>query len=363
MTKAPRSVVYRSKITAPSAWSAADLTAGEDWDVELRQSEIDDLLVALETVRGAGLPLERIDRKAFPLPNSARVIKQIREELRAGRGFALLRGFPVEGHDREDIARMYWGFCAHLGIGVTQNSDGGLIHYVTEGRLRPNQGTRGVGNPGKVSLHVDLADCVSLLCVRQAADSPKSQLTGAMTVHNALLDRAPETLERLYQGFVWDRQNEHGEGETPTTGYPVPFFSQRDGVVSCRYNRNWITKAANRSGGLSSEDEALFDLLDEIAQANSFAFDFQPGDVQFANNYVVWHGREPHTPAQGDDDTRVLMRIWFNMTNIRAFDDEAIVRHGILRHGRLGWTAEQLMAGLDGRAHARRAVDLAPALD
>ena len=30
---------------------------------------------------------------------------------------------------------MYWLFCCHLGVGVTQNSDATLIHYVTEGKL------------------------------------------------------------------------------------------------------------------------------------------------------------------------------------------------------------------------------------
>ena len=49
------------------------------------------------------------------------------------------------------------------------------------------------------------------------------------------------------------------------------------------------------------------------------------------------------------------MRIWFDLEDIRPFADEAIVRYGIIRHGRLGWTAPQLADGIDGRLHARRA--------
>ena len=65
---------------------------------------------------------------------------------------------------------------------------------------------------------------------------------------HVLLERAPDALERLYDGFVWDRQNEHDPMETPTTGYKVPMFSECEGQVSCRYNRNWMMKAANRNG-------------------------------------------------------------------------------------------------------------------
>jgi hypothetical protein len=354
------SPVLDRPITEPSAWTPADLRDDTSWDISLGADEAQDLVAAAGEAREAGLGPERITAANFPLPRCADVTARIRRELSVGRGFALMHGFPVEGQAREDIARMYWGFCAHLGLGVTQNSDGGLIHYVTEGLLRPNQGTRGVGNPGTVSLHVDLADCTTLLCVRQAADSPPSQLASSTAIHNAFLERAPEHLERLYRGFAWDRQNEHGETETPTTGYRVPVFSHRDGAVSCRYNRNWITKAAMRGDGFTDEETGLLDLLDDLAREHRFEFPFQPGDVQFVNNYTVLHGRAPHKPAASEDDARVLMRIWFNMDGIRPFADEAIIRHGIIRHGKLGWPAADLAAGLDGRTHPRRATDRAP---
>ena len=316
----------------------------------------DDLLRALDKANAQGLALVDIDRDSFSIPRCAAVLREIATALRDGRGFSLLRGFPVQGLEREDIEKLYWGFCAHLGLGVTQNSDATLIHYVTEGKLRPNQGTRGVGNPGPVSLHVDLADVVSLLCVRQAEDSPPSRLASSVTLHNVLAERNPSGLARLYEGFVWDRQNEHAPDETPTTGYRVPMFSEQNQQLSCRYNRNWITKAVLRDGrGFSAEETALLDEVDAIAHDNCLEFDFEPGDVQFANNYVVLHGRAPHTPASNEQSTRLLMRIWFNMENVREFSDEAIVRHGILRHGKLGWTARELAAGLAQARHRRRA--------
>jgi hypothetical protein len=353
--------ILREIIKDPSAWTPADLADDKSWDLELARSDVDDLIAGAAATKQAGLTLGEINQSNFPLKRSSHVLDAIAGELRTGRGFALLHGFPVEGHTLEDVERMYWGFCAHLGIGLTQNSDGTLIHYVTEGRLRPNQGTRSVGNPGRVTLHVDLADVVSLLCVRQPEDSPPSRLSSTTALHNALQIDHPEMLDRLYEGFVWDRQGEHATEETPTTGYPVPFFSQENGQVSCRYNRTWMRKAAERGGkGFSAEDAAILDAVDEITHANAFEFPFETGDVQFANNYVMLHGRAPHAPAQTEETTRLLMRLWFNMDDIRDFTDDAIIRHGIIRHGRLGWTAEQLANGPDGQLHARRS-DGAPA--
>jgi hypothetical protein len=354
-------VIHRDLITDRSAWTRSTLSADTSWQLSLQDQHVDNLLQALESSNTLEIPLHEICAENFALDACGEVFERIKGSLRNGHGFSLLHNFPVVGIERADIERMYWGFCAHLGLGLTQNSDASLIHYVTEGRLRPNQGTRGVGDPGPVSLHVDLADCVSLLCVNQAQDSPPSRLSSSMTLHNQLLEQAPHYLARLYEGFEWDRQNEHGSNELPTTGYKVPFFSVNDATVSCRYNRNWIRKAAQRSsGGLSAQDTEMLDFIDALTHENCFEFAFRPGDVQFANNYTTLHGRAPHQPSASDAQARLLMRIWFNMENIRPFSDAAIVRHGILRHGHLGWSAADLATGLRGRQHMRRSSDLAP---
>ena len=350
------------RVTEPSAWTASDLVDDDSWDFELNRVQRDELMKATSAFDEQSLPA--IAAHVPPLPHCAPVLSGIRESLRSGRGFALLHGFPVEDLDRDAIEKMYWMFCCQLGVGVTQNSDATLIHYVTEGKLRPNQGTRAVGNPGPVSLHVDLADCVSLLCVRQAIDSPRSRLASSTHLYNVLREQHPEWLPRLFEGFVWDRQNEHGPQETPTSGYKVPFFSSVGNTVSCRYNRNWMQKAAERTGpGFAPEDAAMLDEIDRITHAGRFEFDFQPGDVQFASNYTVLHGRAPHAPAASEDQTRLLMRIWFDVHDMRDWSDEALIRYGIIRHGKLGWTAAEQAQGLDGKAHARDPSSHIPLLD
>jgi hypothetical protein len=100
--------------------------------------------------------------------------------------------------------------------------------------------------------------------------------------------------------------------------------------------------------------------MDELTHANCIEFDFQPGDIQFANNYTTMHGRAPHAPSASEEETRLLLRIWFNVDDLRPWADESIIRYGVLRHGHLGWTAKDVASGLEGKVHARRLEDLAP---
>ncbi|MDH4365938.1 MAG: TauD/TfdA family dioxygenase [Acidimicrobiia bacterium] len=356
--------VHRQPITDRSAWTGADLRAASgseaadarSWEITLDDAARAELADALARVTAAGLPLSRIDRRAFALPGLAATLATVRDELRTGRGFVLLRGFPVDGYDFEAIEKLYWGFCSHLGVGMTQNSDASLIHYVTDGVLRPNQGKRGVGSPLRSSLHVDLTDVVSLLCVRQAPDNPPSWVASSTEIHNRILARHPEAMEAFYQGFEWDRLEEHGEGETPTTGYRVPVFSQADGHVSCRYNRYWMASAfKRRHGEVPAEAQALFDLFDATADEIRLEVDFQPGDVQFVNNYTVLHGRAAHDEIPEETRKRVLMRIWLDFEGqARPMADEALVRYGVVRHGALGWTVDQLNAGAHRGRHVRQ---------
>src|SRR3546814_15081612 len=97
--------------------------------------------------------------------------------------------------------------------------------------------TRADGSKREARLHVYLADVVGLLGVRQAATDPRSTLTSAAAIHNAFVDRHPEWLPRLYEGFHWDRFGEQAPWEAPLSPAKIPVFSSAGGEVSVRYNR------------------------------------------------------------------------------------------------------------------------------
>jgi hypothetical protein len=350
------SEIRTEPVSDASVWTGSALQTDRAWEHGFDAAHVADLEDALAAVKKRGLTLPEITRAQFPLPSLSTMLDAVSTGLRTGRGFALLHGFPVEDHSVQDLELMYWGLCSHIGTGITQNSEAGFIHYVTDGKLRPQQGKRGVGFPKESRLHVDLMDIVTLLCIRQANDDPPSWVASSTTIYNEVLRRQPDALVRLYEGFEWDRMEEHREGETPTSGYKVPLFSNADGAVSCRYNRSWITKAnIRRNSPMSKSDSALLDLIDDIAAETRLEFPFHAGDIQFCNNYTTLHGRAAHSVEPDEDKKRILQRIWLNAPGFRNYADEAIIRYGIGAHGQVGWTADDVIAGRNNEPRARRA--------
>lgn len=353
-------VPTRHAVTGPAAWTVSDLEADRSWELDLTSAQAATLRRSAEQALAAGRELVDVTRANFDARGLEEVIDVLRAQLERGRGLAVLRGMPVDEVGGIEalplIERMYWGLLVHLGTGITKNSDASLIHYVTDGAIHPNQGTRGVGLPVRSPLHVDLTDAASLLCIQQASDSPPSWLASSSTVHNVLLERSPEALELLYRGFRWDRLEEHAPFEDPASSYLVPVFSEADGVVSCRYNRYWMAMAQKRTGESTPRDaKAAMDLFDEVAHEHRLDVEFGTGDVQFINNYVVLHGRDEHAVDPAASFNRLLMRIWIDFDDGWPTVDPAVVRYGIVRHGNLGWTAEQLRAGLPPSGHPRLA--------
>ena len=207
---------------------------------------------------------------------------------------------------------------------------------MTDGALRPNQGSRGVGSRGRTGLHVDLTDVVSLLCVRQAPDDPHSWLASSTPVFNELLRTRPDVVPGLFEGFQWDHMGEHAEGEAPTSGCLVPLFSEAGGHISCRYNRAWIATAAGRlDQRFTPEHKEVFDLLDTVADEHRLEVPFDSGDMLFVNNYTVLHGRDAHEPVDDEQRKRLLLRIWLDLDDDdRALADEATIRTASSATGR-----------------------------
>ena len=81
----------------------------------MTSSHIKAIDAALGDVRKAGLGIDDITKASFPLDGIQDLIDQVSHELIDGRGFLMIRGWPLDQYSLEDIGVMYYGFGAHFG--------------------------------------------------------------------------------------------------------------------------------------------------------------------------------------------------------------------------------------------------------
>ena len=341
--------IRREPVTGPSVWSGADLADDRSWERRVTAAERADLEAGLAAAKARGQTVLTLHREDFPAGAALRGLAQeVVTAVRDGRGFIVLRGFPIEDHPDDDIRLMYWGFGQHMGVGLSQDATAALVADVKERHVKLPPGERGYGSKRENPLHIDLTDVVGLLGVRQAKGSPHSTLCASAVIYNAVLREHPEWLPRLHEGFQWDRRQEHAPWEPAATPWKVPLFSFAKGQLTVRYNRHWIHNVATRElPDYRPEDAEIFDFIDQVADANRLAFEMNAGDVYFASNHTVFHGRAAYEeePDWEEGSRRLFMRLWLNIPDFRAFADDHHVRHGIVDHGNLGWTNDELAAG------------------
>jgi hypothetical protein len=309
-------------ITDASAWTRAEIEAGNDWVHVLTDAEVDDLDAALGAARQRVKHLTDITRADFPLPVLGAALDMVERAVRVGRGFFLLRGLPVTRYSDDDILLMKWGIGAHLGRAISQNVYGDMLgHVYDHGREDPTATrVRGYQTSAALNLHVDRADMTSLLCLRQGGSGGISRVVSSLSVHNALLAKYPEYLPPLYEGMPYIYIEEAGDMRT----WKGPVFGMTDGVLSCSIRRDTVQKAIERSDVvMTALETAALRCFDNVVEDPALVFEMalEPGDIQFVNNYTVLHGRTAFTDDAAAGRKRHLVRLWLNFFTPRPASD------------------------------------------
>ena len=94
-------------------------------------TEIKDALDVVKRNRKTGYAIEQT---GFPLPHLSRSINSWTDEIENGRGFLVVRGFPVEMSDEAPPYDAYWGLGRNLGEAIIQIYEGRRIQKGSEPR-------------------------------------------------------------------------------------------------------------------------------------------------------------------------------------------------------------------------------------
>ncbi|RLU83019.1 hypothetical protein CTZ27_28950 [Streptomyces griseocarneus] len=280
-------------VTALTAWNGHAL--GEaDWLIQLPPS----CSRALDGRREDTGPAEE-----FPGVALADLATRVTQRLWNGRGFVVIRGFPVDGRTDQECAAMCRRFAASLGS-TPRPADPGDLVTVTD--------NAGLGKTNRaLALHTDRTPAphpprlLGLLCVRQAAQGGETLLASGHTVHNRLLTDTPWALPRLYQDFHF--------GRGPGFDRLRPVFQRYGADLRVHYNRRGIERAQHEAGApLTPDDQASLDAVDQILSdpRTLLRIPLHPGDLLWMDNTVVLHGRTAFTDPPGPHARRCLARVW-----------------------------------------------------
>ncbi|MFI6803783.1 TauD/TfdA family dioxygenase [Streptomyces luteogriseus] len=272
---------------------------------------IDALTVAQHRLSGRDLVTDRtVSRDDFPLTSLVPRLEAMAADVADGRGFAVLRGLPVDRLTESQNLLLLRGLAAYLGSIATQSRDGQLVRDVrATGNRLGDASVRGHQTSQRLWFHTDGADAAVLLCRAASATGGLSRLASAGTVHNAMLRHSRPWTAELYRPFHFHMAGGNVPGLPPT--FISPVFSLHRGKFSTRYVRHTLLETPKVTGvPLSKEAMASFDLLEELADELSVDMELRPGDLQMVNNHTVLHSRTSYTDPPPPAERRHLMRSW-----------------------------------------------------
>lgn len=144
-------------------------------------------------------------RETFPLNALASKLRPLSNELHNGRGFFVLRGFPVDVFDREDCVIVYAGVSSYVaGLRGWQDQSGAVLTHIVDLSATHNVGTPAYTSDKQV-FHTDNGDIVSLFALEVSDEGGASRICSSWHIYNLLAKERPDLIETLSQDWPCDK--------------------------------------------------------------------------------------------------------------------------------------------------------------
>jgi hypothetical protein len=317
-------------VSGPEVWTADEMHRRSDWLYHLTEADIAELDAACAAFQASGAGLLQISRDNFPLNDVGATLQRIRHDILHGRGFVQMRGLPVRHYTRAEAATIYMGIGAHLGDAMASQNDKGHVlgHIFNIGESKANPNQRGPYSKESLPYHTDACDIVGLLCLATAKSGGESSLVSSGQMFNELLATRPDLVEPLTQPVHRDRRGEIPPGKAPW--YAIPVFNLHDGLLSVSIEPTYTASVHRHfeSDPVTPEQHAGIAAVQKLAHVGRLDIAFEPGDMQFLNNFTVMHSRQAFEDHVGDARRRHLLRLWLLCDDARDVPDPYWDRHG-----------------------------------
>jgi Taurine catabolism dioxygenase TauD, TfdA family len=326
-------------------WRAGEVTDEAAWTEVFTEGEVAEIDAAIAHAQAKSDDLLEIGKADFPLPTLSQRLKKIENDLIHGRGFVRLRGLDRDRYSNDEMCLIYWGIGAHLGKPWAQNMYGHLLGDVTDqGKQVGDPTARGNELGGiKLGFHCDGSDLVGLMCLRNGVSGGLSAVCNSVVLHNELVRQRPDLAEEMYKPQPYDLRGEQKPGARGW--YEVPVFTEWSGRLFVRLIAPYILASQRHADAPRLTDKAREALtwLDEQAESGAYSvvMGFEPGDMQFINNYHVLHGRTEYVDDRAAGKIRHLKRLWLETETLT--DRPPYFRNNIDTY----WARKKVISRLD----------------
>jgi alpha-ketoglutarate-dependent taurine dioxygenase len=317
-----------SACAVPQSWTRATIVPA-DWTVPLPEAAVRELLTVRDELRRAPVPTFLLDPRDFALEACRATMTEVRRVTQSGPMFAVLDRLPMGEVAREEAIALYWLLSSLLARPVAQKLNGQMFYDVmdTGAKLKPGSGIRPTVTNVDLRFHNDNSynetppEFVCLFCLHPAMQGGVSQVMSVATVHDALQQRHPELMPRLYRPFWYDRHAEHQAGE-PTT-FAAPIFERGgDGTIKARLALSEIHAGYELRGErLDNETAAALAAVQSVFDQPELHVElgFEAGQIQYVNNRATGHARTEFTDFPEPERRRHLVRLWLRDAGRRSY--------------------------------------------
>ena len=304
----------------PAHWTGQEM-ASTQWWRSLEETEIAGLeTMTREIVYRIGDDLNGLrscTTDDVVAPAIARLAAEIQSELTQGKGFVVLRGFPLDRWPRRDAFISYWLLGKLLGRPVPNNAYGDMIGHVADlGLDVEGANTRGYETNDQLAYHCDQCDIVGLMCLQKSKSGGVSKLVSSMALHDAIGKSRPDLLEVLCGPFCYSRLGEGVAGQHPW--YVAHVFEKTGTEFHCAAGFHHIRKGHEVPGApamTGTQREALL-FLEDVCPSIEFSMGFEPGDIQLVNNGLILHNRTAFEDWPDPVQHRHLLRLWLQVPDM-----------------------------------------------
>jgi hypothetical protein len=323
----------------PAVWYGPEMARDPAWLTVLDAGEVAEVDAAARRLAAAERDIAAIGREDFPLPRLGPRLAAIGRAVLDGRGFALLRGLPVERWSMREAATAFFGLGTHLGRARSQNAKGHVLGHVRDLGLKSDDpNVRIYQTSERQTYHTDSCDVVALLCLRTARAGGLSTLVSSSTIFNEMRRRRPDLLRLLMEPVATDRRGEVPAGMKPY--FLIPVFNWHLGHLTAIYQRQYVDSAQRFPDAprLTPAHVEALDLFDALANdpALNLHMEFRPGDVQLVHNHTLLHDRTAFDDWPEPERRRHLLRLWLACPGARPLPPVFAERYGSVEIGDRG---------------------------